>query len=350
MSWQGLKGHDPIFEAFRLSISRGRLASSYLFVGPQGVGKRSFALRLAQSLLCREVPAGELAPCDRCESCQQVLAGTHPDIDTVSAPAGKKVIPVRLLIGDHEHRSRAGFCHNLAMKPFHGGRKIGIVDDADCLNQEGANCLLKTLEEPPPRSLLILIGTSPDRQLPTIRSRCQIVRFSPLSVAELTDLLLAHGQITDRSVAQRLAGLSDGGLRSALDLADEDLWQFRQQLRSQLSEPELDSVRMGLAVRAFVDQAEQSTAQRRLRITQVVRMAEDFYRERLKSAVGMVSTGLSTDDDIDPTASADETDVTAILAAIDRCLAALQHIDRNANLATLIECWADDLSRCQCVI
>ena len=78
---------------------------------------------------------------------------------------------------------REGLCHDIALKPFRGGRKIAIIDDADYLNQEGANCLLKTLEEPPEKSVIILIGTSQQRQLPTIRSRCQIVRFAPLSTA-----------------------------------------------------------------------------------------------------------------------------------------------------------------------
>ncbi len=73
---------------------------------------------------------------------------------------------------------REGLCHDIALKPFMGGRKVAIIDDADDLNEEGANCLLKTLEEPPPHSVLILIGTSAERQLPTIRSRARRFVFS----------------------------------------------------------------------------------------------------------------------------------------------------------------------------
>ena len=83
-----------------------------------------------------------------------VLAGTHPDLDLVGKPADKSFLPLELFIGEREHRRQEGLCHNISLKPFMGGRKIAVIDDADFLNAEGANCLLKTLEEPPPRSVL----------------------------------------------------------------------------------------------------------------------------------------------------------------------------------------------------
>jgi len=104
---------------------------------------------------------------------------THPDFYIVEKPADKSSIPLALFVGDDDHRMREGLCHDIGLKPFMGGRKVAIIDDADHLNEEGANCLLKTLEEPPPCSVLILIGTSADKQLPTIRSRCQTIRLVP---------------------------------------------------------------------------------------------------------------------------------------------------------------------------
>ena len=162
--------------------ARGRLASSFLFAGPAGIGKRTFALKLAQAMLCQTRPEEALDPCGTCPSCAQVAAGTHPDLDVVAKPDDKSFIPLELLIGEREHRRREGLCHNIGLKPFLGGRKIAVIDDADYLNAEGANALLKTLEEPPPRSVLILIGTTPAKQLPTIRSRCQLIRFRPLPI------------------------------------------------------------------------------------------------------------------------------------------------------------------------
>ncbi len=171
-------------EQFRRALARGRLASSFLFAGPEGIGKRTFALKLAQAMLCTTRPEETLDPCGTCPSCVQVAAGTHPDLHLVGKPEDKSFIPLELLIGDREHRRREGLCHNIGLKPYLGGRKIAMIDDADYLNAEGANSLLKTLEEPPPRSVLILIGTSPAKQLPTIRSRCQLIRFRPLPIQD----------------------------------------------------------------------------------------------------------------------------------------------------------------------
>ena len=226
-SWHGLLGQDDVVEQFRRAIARGRLASSFLFAGPPGVGKRTFALKLAQALLCQTNPETAFEPCGHCPSCTQVAAGTHPDLDFVAKPDDKSFLPLELLLGDKEHRRREGLLHQIGLKPFMGGRKVAIIDDADFLNAEGANALLKTLEEPPPRSVLILIGTSPAKQLPTIRSRCQLIRFQPLAETTVADLLLAKGLAQDAAEANRLAHYSGGSLERAGQLSDPDLWSFR---------------------------------------------------------------------------------------------------------------------------
>lgn len=209
MAWSEIKGHDEIVERFRRAIARNRLASTFLFVGPTGIGKMMFARELAKALLCEHHRETELLACDACPACQQVAADSHPDLDIVSKPDDKSVIPVDLLIGDADHRRREGLCHNLALKPFRGGRRIAIIDDADCLNQEGANCLLKTLEEPPARSVIILISASEQKQLPTIRSRCQVVRFRPLANDVIATLLMAgEEEVVSPEDARRLARLS----------------------------------------------------------------------------------------------------------------------------------------------
>ena len=93
-------------------------------------------------------------------------AGTHPDLDIVAKPEDKSFLPLELFLGDREHRGQGGALPQDRAETLPGGRKIAIIDNADFLNAEGANCLLKTLEEPPPQSVLILIGTSPAKELP----------------------------------------------------------------------------------------------------------------------------------------------------------------------------------------
>ena len=291
MAWQGIEGHDEVVERFRRALRRGRLASTFLFVGPAGIGKRTFAERLAQSLLCSEVAEQELAPCGRCTSCLQVASLTHPDLHIIEKPPDKSAIPLSLFVGDDAHRMREGLCHDIALKPFMGGRKVAIIDDADDLNEESANCLLKTLEEPPPQSVLILIGTSSDKQLPTIRSRCQTIRFQALRPELVAEILQSRGLAADGEQAQRLAEFSGGSLRRAQELADDDLWTFRQQLLRALAQPRLESVALAQTINSFVDAAGKEASLRRARSRQLIAFAVDFYRQLLRAHESLPVSG-----------------------------------------------------------
>jgi len=274
-----------------------------------------------------------------------VLAGTHPDLDFVSKPNDKAFIPLELLIGEREHRRREGLCHNIAMKPYLGGRKIAIIDDADYLNAEGANALLKTLEEPPPRSVLILIGTSPAKQLPTIRSRCQLVRFRALPLDVVAELLISRGLVTDPNEAKRLAQYSEGSIERAMELTNADLWAFRQSLHERLAEVPFDSLQLSQTVIAFVDAAGKEASARRNRLRQVVAFAAEFYRQLMYAQCGQTcSQEVELKHLIQQSIMAGQDDSKLSAVRLDRCLDAAGHIDRNANQATLIECWMDDLA------
>jgi DNA polymerase-3 subunit delta' len=318
MAWLGIEGHDAVVEKFRRALARGRLASTYLFLGQAGTGKRTFAERFAQVLLCNGTPPVDMNPCGGCPACQQVIAGTHPDLERVSLPKEKKFIPVETFIGDRDHRSREGFCHNLSMKPFMGGRKVGIIDDADCLNEEGANCLLKTLEEPPPKSVLILIGTSADKQLPTIRSRCQVIRFQPLAADVVAELLVQNQITSDRAEAQKLAQLSEGGLTRATNLAVDGLWEFRGDFLDRLAESPLDTIRVIRSVTSFVEQSTKEPAAKRQKLSFAIDTAIEYYRRALQ----------------------DHT-----TACVESCLQAQINVDRNANVNAVIEHWLDELAK-----
>lgn len=343
MAWQGILGHDEVVERFRTALERGRLASTYLFVGPAGVGKAAFARKLAQTLLCPVCPAAEMAPCGVCASCVQAVAGTHPDLLTVSRPEDKSDIPVALFIGPKERRMQEGLCHDIGLRPLMGGRRVALIDDADYLNDEGANCLLKTLEEPPPRSVMILIGTSADRQLPTIRSRSQIVRFAPLPAPELAELIEREG-LANGDDAARLADFAEGSLRRARELAAPELWTFRSQLNAALSEPAVDSPRLAQQVNDFVNEAGKEAPPRRERLRLVIGFALALYRATVRTLADAPAVG---DDEVarcaKRLAAAEQIDIERAGLCIDRCLAALAHVDRNANQSTVIESWLDDL-------
>ena len=345
MAWHNIEGHDAVVEKLRLAVARNRLASSFLFAGPAGIGKRTFALRFAQALLCQKNPEAALDPCNTCASCAMALAGTHPDIEVISKPPDKAFLPVELFLGDSQHRGREGLCHWIGLKPFLGGRRIAIIDDADLFNDAGANCLLKTLEEPPPRSVLILIGTSPARQLPTIRSRCQLIRFQPLDEQTVARLLVANKLVKDPAEAARLARHGEGSVQQAVELADADLWTCRRELLEHLSAAVPDSVGLAPKIAAFVDDAGKEASARRARLRQVVNFAAEFYRRMVYARSNLP---LAVDAEMrGPLETAVERfpgDAVTAAACLERCLDALAQIDRNANQATLIEAWLDDLA------
>ncbi len=345
MAWQGIEGHDHLVERFRSALGRGRMSGSFLFVGPAGVGKHTFALKLAQTLLCDARPENQLDPCGSCAACTQVAANSHPDLLTVAKPQDRAFIPLELMIGDKDHRMREGLCHDISLKPYMGNRKIAIIDDADYLNAEGANSLLKTLEEPPPRSVLILVGTTPAKQLPTIRSRCRIIRFDPLPTEKVAELLMLGGHASDPGEAHRLAQLADGSVGRALQMADGGLIEFRPKLFAALSRPILESVRLAGAVQSLVEEAGQEAPRRRGRFHQVLDTAVDFYRHLLR----VLSGGVPPEDPelfqyVSEAAASIPGGAEAAAACIDHCLEAGEYIDRNVQVTNLVEFWADRLA------
>lgn len=346
MSWLGVQGHDNVVEWFRSALTRNTLASTFLFVGPPGIGKRTFATQLARTLLCSGAPPQLMSPCGQCSSCVQMLSGSHPDLLVVSKPVDRATIPLSLLIGRDDHRMREGLCHDIALKPFQANRKIAILDDADFLNVEGANALLKTLEEPPPHSVIILISSSAEAQLPTIRSRSQIIRFRPPSSEVVADLLLEQGIVSDADEAKRLAAGSEGSLAQAAELSDPDLSAMRTRLFTELSKPRLESVPLSGMLLEFVNEAGTAAPPRRARARQLIGFAVEFYRQALRTQ----STGKHSADEqmarlVQRYLENPGVDAELTIARIGRSLTAIEHVARNVNQGTYIECWLDELAR-----
>ena len=260
MSWQRVRGHERLVDAFDRVVRRGRLGHAYLFAGPPGVGKRLFAEELARALLCESPARTRLEACDLCPACRQVAAGTHPDLFIAGKPEESLELPIDVM---------RDLCRSFSLKSARDRGKVVILDDADDLNEESANCFLKTLEEPPPRSVLLLIGTSPDRQLATIRSRCQVVHFAPLADELVAELLRAQG-VEDSALIERLVRLSGGSPGRARALADPALWEFRRQMLGQLSRSPVDTVGLARSWMRFVEEAGKEAAAQRQRAAQVL--------------------------------------------------------------------------------
>lgn len=341
--WGKIQGHDDIVERFRRAFARGRLASSFLFVGPGGVGKRLFAKQLAKGVLCGQVP-DPVDFCDDCPDCRQVDSNTHPDFQTVTKPDGKSTIPLELLVGDRQHRMRSGLCYDISLKPMRGGRRVAVIADADYLNVEGANALLKTLEEPPPKSILILISESEQRQLPTIRSRCQTIRFQPLADKTIAEILLENSLIDDADEANVLASLAGGGMDRAMRLMDAEIREFRVRMIAQLGERDPRSNQFIESLLEVVDSAGKDASARRDRLREILAFAIDFFQQWMRSQVGAQVTG---DDALKQAfTSNDEGSISPETAAwlIARSIQAEEQVFANANLTNVAECWFDDVA------
>lgn len=334
MSWENIHGHDVVREQFRSAFARGRLAHAFLFTGPSGVGKKLFAMELAKALLC-ESPPEALSACDRCDSCVQVMAGTHPDCSVTCKPDDKMELPIDTI---------RELCASLGLKPTRGSRKVAIVEDADDFNMESANAFLKSLEEPPPGTTLILLSTSPESQLATIRSRCQAVPFAPLS-ADALGTILAENGVADRVQAGRLIRLAGGSAGQALALNDPAVWDLRAALIDALGSPRLASAPLVEKWSEFIENAGKESAAQRLRASVVLRLLMDLLARSLHLAHGRDAGDFDSLEAEKLRRYAMRAGIDGLLDVLEKCVEADYWIDRRVQLVLLTEMVVEKLGR-----
>src|SRR5512142_2679095 len=183
MSFADIVGHAKQLQSLRAALAAGRLHHAYLFLGQDGVGKRTVAMGLAKAVHCGEF-SGDY--CGICSNCSRIENRNHPDVRVVEPSAGKKEISIQQIREIERELSFRSF----------SGRKIVIIDPASLMSIPAQNALLKTLEEPPPDSLLILISASTGSLLATLRSRCLTVSFGPLTKSLVADFVAAKNRLT----------------------------------------------------------------------------------------------------------------------------------------------------------
>ena len=196
-------GHQQIIEQLQRTVASGRIAGAYLFVGPAGVGKETVARYFAQLIICQQEAQPPIV-CGTCLACRKVDSGNHPDLQFIR-PEGSL-----LKIGQIRELQR-----QVIYAPLEASRKIYILTDVDRMNIEAENCLLKTLEEPPAASVLILLTSNAQALLPTTRSRCQILQFHPMPTQELAAILVERYSVAPEQ-ATALAIASGGSVGTAL--------------------------------------------------------------------------------------------------------------------------------------
>lgn len=342
------------------SLASGRMPHAYLFAGPEGVGREMLADRLARLLLCgarirrplpasiaRALPDGQgRDACGQCEDCILAAAGTHPDLHLIDRQLShhhpdaevrkKKAQDLSIDVIRHFAIERVG------LRPRQGRAKVFILREAERLSDQAQNALLKTLEEPPADTYLVLLTTAMDRMLPTTRSRCQQVRFGLLPADYVADRLRCLRPNADQDAVQYLARRSGGSIGQALVQFDDGIHPMKarwgRQLVSLVSRPPGFSAH-ALAAPFLADAKElaRSAAQRDPEISESVAtraslqillsVLADFYLDALRRCLGMNAAWINADQ----IEVVDYLGTTLNAAAIRRSLAQISEADANAG-------------------
>ena len=336
-------GHEQPIRMLAAAVHAQRLAHAYLFAGPNGIGKRLVAIRWAMAINCEaNRTAAELSSefggCGSakggCRSCTMAFAGTHPDL-LVTEPDSQfiKIDQIRDLQ------------EALTLTAWSGRRKVAIIDRAERLNAEAANCLLKTLEEPPPATLLILISAAPDDLLPTLRSRCQLVRFFPLGPQQLAQWLATERRWTSEEAAL-VSAIAGGCIGNALANNPAQLLEERDAIERWLIDSCVEPVDPLQSLERLIDGAE-TAAQTPEQFERMLHWLRLWLQDVVRTAIGC---GAGPSPVAEPSLCFPSARRNAQLVPLPACceLAAQLHWSwrasfRNLNRQLLLEQWLTTL-------
>jgi DNA polymerase III delta' subunit len=327
-------GQDAAIGTLQRAYAADRLAHGMIFAGPAGVGKATTALALAAVFLCENPQATD--PCQRCESCRVFAAGNHPDHHLVYKELIRIEFKERKAIDLAVKVIRDYLIDPAGRKPVMGRGKVFVVKQAETMNAQAQNALLKTLEEPLGRTLIILLTDQPGALLPTIRSRCQIVRFAALDEKLVQRELEKRG--IDRSTAADAAAVSEGSLGVALKWIEDGVIDAARELSQHMDallagrppgdlqdwfKRAADSYAQGQLKRDELSSKDQAT---REGLALYLRIAASRFRRKLGE-------------------TADPEELERACAAIDAIVRAEGYLDANVNVALTFQQLAVALER-----
>jgi DNA polymerase-3 subunit delta' len=330
--WQ-VVGQTKLVSLLQHSLETGTLAHAYLIVGPAHVGKMTLALNLAQALNCE----ADERPCLECASCQKIASSGHADVQIVGLTRNEDSAEAKLIGIDQIKQIQ----HSASLPPFEGRWKVFIIDGAELLSTEAANCLLKTLEEPVGKVIFILLTVN-DSLLPaTVVSRCQRLELPPLSTAEVESSLVSRGMEPER--ARLLARLSHGCPGWALSAAaDDSLLQQRHEELERL----LDIITADCEERfAYVSQLAARFSQNRGSVYGVLDLWLDYWRDLMLVKIGCrdIITNVDRLDRLVETAQGYQ--LAQIKAFIESIRSAGEQLQQNANPRLVLEVLMLDIPR-----
>jgi len=318
MGFADIIGHHKQIETLRQGLRTARLHHAYLFVGPDGVGKKTIALALAQALHCGQ-EEGDF--CGHCRTCVAIQKNNHPDVRMLEPLTGKKEISIQQV---REIEKELGY------RSFSRGKKIAVFDPATLLNWPAQNALLKTLEEPPQNCLLILIAAHGGGLLPTVRSRCLRLSFASLPRDAVAGFLTANAGKTLEQ-AESLAALSQGTLGVAKNIEEEGLLEKRCTWVNTLASLGAGDFRAGL-------EAAEEVAGSREEALKFLQWTGSWYRDLLAHAVTKNASEIVNIDMMPQIhQQAAQIKIATLLSLFAKTGEAAARIQRNINRRMVIE-------------
>jgi len=326
MSFDKVLGQESAKRPIRSALEQGRLGHAYLFSGPDGVGKTLLALELGKALLCR----GEGArPCDECADCRMVDHGRHPDLTVVQAAEEKRFISIDQVRDMGVYLSRM---------PIQAERRVVVVREAERLREEAANCMLKTLEEPAPFAMLMLTASRPRALLPTIRSRCQEVRFGPLTSDQVCEVLSTDPDVDPEEV-RGAAQFAHGSAGRAMQVLESGCLEvYDRVLDGVLALPDGDVFALSETVLDWARASSKKLEPQRDRVRELLRLLACAYRDALLVGGGGTEEHLCHRARARAmTELADRLSPSRAMRILDAIWEAKRHTDANAALGLVVD-------------
>ena len=366
MSLTRIRDQETALRSLRGFLERDRIPPGLLFWGPEGVGKRLTALEFAKAVNCL---SGLKDACDTCVSCRKIAHGTHPDVRLIVPARKLRIIPVSVV---------EEMIDIVMFRPYEGRFRVFLFEDADRINVQAQNKLLKTLEEPPTPALFIFITSQPRQVLPTIRSRCQGVRFGLLSPNTVADIMEREARV-DRAEAVTLAALAHGQAGPALEMArsrrrgvvldlltrleagedpllvNEALGEYLRQREDEIGRETRAAFSEETAEGALTEGGEGSGMDRELleaeiagrvrrEIREMLRLIASWQRDRLAAGLGLPADRLLNRDQAEKLATAPRLSPERFTQRLDTIEKAGRYLERNIGRDRVLRDLFFDLS------